>query len=106
MDTPVAPPGGGPYPPGMEARVAVLEEIARHTAMGLDRLERRFDTVDRRFEAVDRRFEAIDRRFEALETQHRAEFRWLLGVMLGGFATMLGAFGGMLAVMAHGFHWL
>ncbi len=99
MDTPVAPPGGGPYPPSMEARVAVLEEIARHTVVGLERL-------DRRFEAIDRRFEAIDRRFDALEAQHRADFRWLLGVMLGGFATMLGAFGAMLGVMAHGFHWI
>ena len=92
MDTPVAPPVGGPYPPGMEARVAVLEETARHTVSTLERLDRRFD--------------AIDRRFDALEAQHRADFRWLLGVMLGGFASMLGAFGALLGVMAHGFHWL
>jgi hypothetical protein len=32
-------------------------------------------------------------------TDQRADFRWLLGVMLGGFGAMLG-------VMAHGFHWL
>src|SRR5215472_7875166 len=67
MDTPVAPPGGGPYPPGMEARVAVLEETARHTLSTLERLERRFD------------------RFEA---RQQADFRWLLGVMLGGFPSM------------------
>jgi len=29
----------------------------------------------------------------------RPEVRWTLGVMLGGFT-------GLLAVMAHGFHWL
>jgi hypothetical protein len=30
----------------------------------------------------------------------------LLGVMLAGFTTLLGAYGAMLAAMAHGFHWL
>ena len=85
MDTPVAPPGAGPYHDDVVTRVAVLEETARHTLAALERLERRFD------------------RFE---TQQRAEFRWVLGVMLGGFATMLGAFGAMLAAMAHEFHWL
>jgi hypothetical protein len=83
----------------MDARVAVLEQIARTTAATLERLERRF-------EAIDRRFEAIDRRIDALTAEHRADFRWLLGVMLGGFATMLGGFGAMLGAMAHGFHWL
>jgi hypothetical protein len=29
----------------------------------------------------------------------RTDMRWLLSIMLGGFAAMLG-------VMAHGFHWL
>src|SRR5438874_819023 len=38
------------YPPPMEARVAVLEQIARTTAATLERLERRFDGIDRRFE--------------------------------------------------------
>jgi hypothetical protein len=84
--------GGGRYPPDMENRVTALEHIARIIAATLERLERRF-------EAVDRRFEGIDHRIDALTSEHRADFRWLLGVMLGGFGTMLG-------VMAHGFHWL
>jgi hypothetical protein len=36
----------------------------------------------------------------------RSDFRWLLGIMLGGFAMTLTGFAGLLAVMAHGFHWL
>jgi hypothetical protein len=84
-DTPVAPSGGGPYPADMESRVAVLEQIARSTNASLERIERRFD--------------AIDRRFDALSAEHRSDFRWLLGVMMGGFGAILG-------VMAHGFHWL
>ena len=29
------------------------------------------------------RFDAIDRRFDALSAEHRSDFRWLLGVMIG-----------------------
>jgi hypothetical protein len=83
----------------MESRVTALEHIARTTAATLERLERRF-------EAVDRRFEAIDRCIDTLTSEHRADFRWLLGIMLGGFTAMIGGFGAMPGVMAHGFHWL
>jgi hypothetical protein len=83
----------------MESWVTALEHIARTTAATLERLERRF-------EAIDRRFEAIDRRIDTLTSEHRADFRWLLGIMLGGFTAMIGGFGAMLGVMAHGFHWL
>ena len=55
---------------------------------------------------IDRRFDAMDRRFDAIAAEHRGDFRWLLGIMLGGFGMMLGGFGAMLGVMAHGFHWL
>jgi hypothetical protein len=91
-DTPVEPTGGGRYPADMESRVAVLEQIARTTSASLERIERRLD-------AMEGRFTGIDRRFDALNSEHRADFRWLLGAMLGGFGAMLG-------VMAHGFHWL
>jgi hypothetical protein len=91
-DTPVEPSGSGRYPADMESRVAVLEQIARTTSASLERIERRLD-------AMEGRFAGIDRRFDALNSEHRADFRWLLGIMLGGFGAMLG-------VMAHGFHWL
>jgi hypothetical protein len=41
-----------------------------------------------------------------MAADQRSDFRWLLGIMLGGFSAMLGGFGAMLGVMAHGFHWL
>jgi hypothetical protein len=69
----------------MESRVAVLEQIARTTTVSLERIERRLD---------------------AQAATQRSDFRWLLGVVLAGFATMLGAYGAMLGAMAHGFHWL
>ncbi len=81
----VEPGGSRPQPPGMEARVAVLEHIAQTTAATLERLERSIERLERRIDAV-----AADQ---------RSDFRWLLGIMLGGFA-------GLLGVMAHGFHWL
>ncbi len=77
-DTPIEPPGPGRYPLDMESRVAVLEQIARTTSASLERIERRMDL---------------------LAADQRADFRWLLGIMLGGFGALLG-------VMAHGFHWL
>ncbi|HJS86934.1 MAG TPA: hypothetical protein VJ779_15875 [Acetobacteraceae bacterium] len=118
-DTPVEPDGGGRYSPDMETRVAILEHMAQATLATLERIERKFETIDRRFEMLDRRFEAIDRRFEgidrhfeaverridAMSLQHRADFRWLLGFMLAGWGSVLGALGGILGVMAHGFHW-
>lgn len=52
------------------------------------------------------RFESLERRLDSMAQEHRADFRWLLGVMLAGFGTMLAGFGGLLGVMAHGFHWL
>jgi len=90
-DTPVEPPGASRYPGDMETRVAILEQIARTTAASLERIERRFDS--------------IDRRIDALTSEHRADFRWLLGIILGGFGAMIGGFGALLGVMAHGFHW-
>ena len=84
-DIPVEPLGGGRYPVDMEARVAVREQIARTTAVSLERIERRLDAVS---------------------VEQRSDFRWLLGMMLGATGTVLAALAGLLGVMAHGFHWL
>jgi hypothetical protein len=56
------------------ARVAVLEQIARSTAVTLGEMHKDIREL-------------------------RTDMRWLLSIMLGGFAAMLGE-------MAHGFHWL
>ena len=91
-DTPVEPAAPRPYPSDMESRVAVLEQIARTTSATLERLERRIDLLGAQILAV--------------QEGQRTDFRWLLGVILAGFGTMIGLFGGLLGVMAHGFHWL
>jgi hypothetical protein len=84
-DIPVEPYSGARYPSDMEARVAVLEQIARATSASLDRIERRLDVV---------------------ATDQRSDFRWLLGMMVGATGTVLAAMAGLAGVMAHGFHWL
>jgi hypothetical protein len=108
----------------MEARVAVLEHIAKTTIAALERLEQRqdhmldrmdrrfdameakFDAIDRKFEAVDRKFDAVDRKFEVMDrsrvtlnNHHRQDFLWLIAIQV---ATV----GGLLTAMARGFHWL
>jgi len=102
-DLPVEPTGPGRYPADMESRVAMLEQIARATTASLERIERGMDAQKSEQRAFQDR---IERRMDMLGAEHRADFRWLLGVMLAGFTTLLGAFGAMLGVMAHGFHWL
>lgn len=68
-----------PAPPDdMPTRVAVLEEIARNTSVALSEI--RADVRE-------------------LRTESRRDGRWLLGVILGAWTSLLG-------VMAHGFHWL
>lgn len=53
--------------PSLEPRVAVLEQIARDTQRTLDRIER----------------------------DQRSDFRWMMGIMLGGFVLTLTAIGGL-----------
>ena len=99
MPDTLEPGNGGRYPGDMEKRVIALEHIAQTTAATLERLEHRFEAIDRRFEAIDRRFENMDRRMDSMMREQRADFRWLLGLILAQTGALLG-------VMAHGFHWL
>ncbi len=117
-DGPIEPDAAGDYPSDMEARVAVLEQIARTTVTTLDRIERRLDAFETNTRNDLRQIQAdlkqLDTGIHAdmkqldggiradmrqLQGDARADFRWLLGVVLGASA-------GLLGVMAHGFHWL
>jgi hypothetical protein len=69
----------------LPSRVAVLEQIARETHEAI---------MDLRAE-----MRALRGELAALRAEARADYRWLLGITLGGV-------GALLAVMAHGFHWL
>ncbi|GBQ64851.1 hypothetical protein AA103196_0988 [Ameyamaea chiangmaiensis NBRC 103196] len=78
---------GGDEPPHdsiMQARVAVLEQIAKDTKAPLDRIEKRMDRIDTRFDKFDER--------------HDRDFRLTFGALI---TTALG----LAALMAKGFHW-
>jgi predicted nucleic acid-binding Zn-ribbon protein len=87
----------------LDKRVALLEQIASDTRQAL--IDIRTDLRELRgeikTEVRDLRTEMRDLRTEMrdLRTEIWRNFRWLLGIMLGGFV-------GILATMAHGFHWL
>jgi hypothetical protein len=97
----------------MESRIAMLEQIARSTTAGLENIDRRMDGFDHRMDGFDRRMDGFDRRLEGVERRmdviiagQRADFRWIVGLILTCIFTVLGVFGTMLGVTAHGFHWL
>jgi hypothetical protein len=66
-------------PNDLSSRVAVLEQIARDTATAL---------ADIRTELRGLRTELREDLRDIRQAQ-RSDFRWLLGIMLGGFAIML-----------------
>jgi hypothetical protein len=94
--------GGSPQDRGMEARLAVLEEIAAATRQSVadQRADtnRRFDEVNHRFEEVNRRFDAVDRRFDSMRDALERDFRLLFGAII---TVALG----LAALMAKSFHW-
>jgi hypothetical protein len=80
--------GGPPHDPRMEARVAVLEEIAASTKQAVAGLQQ---------EVRDLRSDS-NRRFDALRDAVESDFRILFGAIITvalGLATL----------MAKGFHW-
>ena len=84
-------------------RVALLEQANRETREALTRIEqgfeRRFDGFERRFDKMDARFDRMDGRIDALGRDARTDFRVLITLGVGGFASLLGA-------IAHGFRWI
>jgi hypothetical protein len=91
----------------VDRRVAVLEQIAADTRQALQTIDASLrglrDDMNREISGLrtemERRFDAVDRRFVALEGRQWTNFYWLLGVMLGGYASLF-------AMLAHGFKWL
>jgi hypothetical protein len=80
----------------LDRRVAVLERIAQETVTALG---------DIRSELRQMRTDMLAE-FRAVRAEGKSDYRWLIGIMLGGFGLTIGGFAGLLAVMAHGFHWI
>ncbi len=99
MNDHVAPDGDEPHDPAMEARVAVLEEIARSTKAALERIER-----DVKAQGIEMRAGFAEVRGE-LQTglndardRHDRDFRLT-------FAAIIFVALGLAGLLARGFHW-
>jgi len=66
-DLPVEPTNPGRYPADMESRVAMLEQIARSTTTGMDRLDNRMDGLDHRMDRLDHRMDGLDQRMGSFD---------------------------------------
>jgi hypothetical protein len=90
---PIVPPTMPLYRPAIAEIRDELREMRTETVSG-------FDTVrsEQRAMRTD-----LGTELREMRTAQRSDFRWLLGIMLGGFVALLGALGG---AMAHGFGWL
>lgn len=86
---PLEPTGGGPHDPGMETRIAVLEEIAKSTKEVLS---------DLRADQRAMRGEIVAGFAELRKTQER-DFRLAVGIAVTGLLALAG-------LMARGFKWL
>jgi predicted RNase H-like nuclease (RuvC/YqgF family) len=98
-------PAARQYAAFMEARVAVLEEIAKNTHKVLERLDSRMDQLDARMHRLDARMDQFDTRMNRIETRmdrvedrQNSDFKWLMGFAIGSTGLLF-------ATMAHGFYW-
>ncbi len=90
----------------MEARVAVLEQIAADTRETLKEIK---DHLLRLEESHKADFRRLEDDFRRVEQHHRGDFRRLEEHQRGDFRLLLSAGAaatiGLAALMAHGFHW-
>jgi hypothetical protein len=97
---------GSPHDRSMDARIAVLEEIAAATKDGIADLRLETRDANGRIDAMrgemNRRFEAMtndmNRRFDAMRGAQEHDFRIMFSALI---TTALG----LAALMAKGFHW-
>ena len=95
--------GDGPrHDRNMEARVAVLEEIAAATKQGFSDMRRDIQETHRRIDETNRRMDELradtNRRFDEMRDRHDRDFRLMFGALITAVL-------GLAALMAKGFHW-
>ena len=82
-------------------RLGRLEGIIEQINDRLGSLERRMSSLEGRMSSLESKLEArigslrsdLERRIDRLEDSHRRDFRWLIGMMIGMWATMMGLLG-------------
>ncbi len=86
-----------------DTRLALLEQSIGHINETMIRIEKRFDAIDFRFDRMEKRLDSIEERvssgFIRLDQKIDSNFQWLLGIYIGGFASLFG-------IVAHGFNWI
>lgn len=84
--------GDGPHDPGMEARVAVLEQIAKDTREGLSDIRSEVRAMRQDIARVDNRITGLDTRLSRVEGRldHLPSAWLMITTMLGGQATLAG----------------
>jgi hypothetical protein len=86
-------------PNDLPARVAVLEHIAKETGESIADLHTEMRQGFAMRAEMRQGFADLRTEMRLIRTDARSDFRWMLGIMLGGSGALLG-------IMAHGFHWL
>jgi hypothetical protein len=85
-----------------EYRLGLLEQSQKGILQAITKLDKRFDDLDKKldkkFDAIDRKFDGVDKKFEGIRKEMKSDFRWMLTIVAGLFATLGG-------IIAHGFHW-
>jgi hypothetical protein len=100
MDTPAAP------DPDLNARIAVLEEIAAATKDVLVDLRDQIYASRTEHDAEMRSLRAgVAALMHEMRAAQRTDFRWLLSVILVGFGVILGAIGILLGTRARELGW-
>jgi hypothetical protein len=84
-----------PHDRSMDARIAVLEEIAAATKDGIADLRQEGRDTNVRIDALR---DDMDRRFDAMRSAQERDFRIMFSALI---TTALG----LAALMAKGFHW-
>jgi hypothetical protein len=64
------------------------DQLLKDLRTGLRQLEAR---VDARFAQIDGRFLALDQKVDAIRHEMALQFRWLVGIILTGMATVAAA---------------
>ena len=73
--------GGG----GMETRLSLVELRITHVEKRLDKVE---DKLDKLIDRMDYKFDKVDAKFDRVDTK----FSWLIGLMFGMYALIIGGF--------------
>lgn len=75
----------------VDAHVQLLSDLRTGLRQFEARVDARFAQVDARFVQIDGRFLVLDQKVDAVRHEMALQFRWLVGIILTGMATIAAA---------------